>query len=302
MLTQNDKDDIIENLYKLDIVKDKTFSLGRFYNGHLTFPIEIDNVFPSVVNNMIMVDLVLKYEPGKDGLTPEEEALISKEYNKSKPQFEIQNQIYGCNIHFRGKDDKGIVYICGWHLDYEPRVKYEPLNSLFTNAHPLFHLHYGGAELRSVYRDLSSHTDILDKNSFYSSLIEEIKGIIKDDETKNQIDDIYLKHCIRREEFVDKAVSGISDTSNQKISYIPLLLPSPRFPMPPMDEYLTIDFIISNFYGKDKYEAFRTNSFFRNKIVKSQNTMWKNYYDIIMAYWLKRPTNILPYMLNPSLI
>lgn len=243
------------------------------------------------------MSLEFKIKKGNDVFTIDEKKTID-DYFKSKNKKNEYNAGYSdfvFNITFWGKDDNGIEYICGWHLDYEPRAKYTFLENPKV-YHPLFHLHYGGIKMRSVYRELNSHIDLVNDSNFSISLIDEVKSLINDPQKKNKIDEMFLDHCIKSE-----CVLSNSAIVN-KTSFVPLFMIAPRIPFPPIDEYLGLDFIVSNFFEKSNYINFRKNSFFKQKIKESQNKLWKDYYDTIMGYWNNNNSCLKPNMLIPSLI
>lgn len=293
MITENDKKEIIHNLYQCDIIQNESIAMSFFNKGRLSFHVPKTNNLPSNVNE-VFVTLIFDIKCGEYKFEDE----IKKEIEEKAPKnvkFEIQSYSqFEFSIQFSGKDDKGIEYLSGWHLDYEPKTKY-PFLKEPKIYHPLFHLHYGGSSVRDVYRELNMHQDFLDDKSCTNDLIDDIKALFDDDETKGKIDDIFLSHVTKSSEFIKNAV-----TQNKK-SYVPLYMIAPRIPFPPMDEFLGLDFIISNFYEKSTYDKFRKNTFFHHKISESQSNLWKNYYEIISGYWNGKNSYIKPNMLNPSL-
>lgn len=292
MMKEKERKEVIHNLFQCGIVRNEKIALDRFNNGRLVFLVPKTNNLPSNIND-VSVTLIFDIECGEDKFEEKVKNEIEDKADKNV-NFEIQSysQFVFC-IQFSGKDDKGIKYLSGWHLDYEPKTKY-PFLKEPKIYHPLFHLHYGGFEVREVYRELNMHKDLLDENSSTRSLIEDIKDLFSEQEIKNKIDDVFLKHCEKSEEFIQNAV-----TLKDKSSYIPLYMIAPRIPFPPMDEYLGLDFIVSNFFEKSKYAEFR--KLFHKKIIESQNKLWKEYYGIISGYWNNKSSNITPNMLIPSL-
>lgn len=295
MITNNDKQRVVDNLYACGIIKDKKNTFDKFKNGSLSFRVPKSNNLPSNVNDVI-VSLVFDINCGEDTF----EGKVKKEIEEKADKnviFEIQSYSqFVFSVRFSGKDDKGIEYLSGWHLDYEPKTKYPFLKEPKV-YHPLFHLHYGVSALRDVYRELNMYQDFFDEKSFTRSLIEDIKDLVGEQNVKNKIDEVFLKHCEKSGDYIQNAT-----TLNNNTSYVPLYMIAPRIPFPPMDEYLGLDFIISNFFEKSEYDNFRKNPFFHYKISESQNKLWKDYYGIISGYWNKRPSNITPKMLVPSLI
>jgi len=63
-----------------------------------------------------------------------------------------------------------------------------------------------------------------------------------------------------------------------------LLLPVPRIPHPPMDAILGIDFILSNFVEKKRYDKIRTSQY-KAAIQHSQQQFWKPYILSLANHW-----------------
>jgi len=81
-----------------------------------------------------------------------------------------------------------------------------------------------------------------------------------------------------------------------------LLLDSPRIQFPPLDVPLSIDFIISNFYG-DYHREIINDKMYRSVIKESQANYWKPYYHSISSIWERQfPVCIDPVLLIPCLI
>lgn len=293
-MKEKEREEVIHNLFKCGIVQNESIALSGFKNGCLSFRVPRTNNLPSNIND-VCVSLIFDIQCGNDVFEVDETKKIANHITKSV-EYEIPSfSKFVFNVHFSGRDDNGVEYLSGWHLDYEPRAKYVFL----TNPkvyHPLFHLHYGGASIREIYRELNMHNDFFDEKSFTKSLVEDIKNLFNDKDTKAKIDDVFLKHCEKSEAFQKNAVTLQSNTS-----YVPLYMIAPRIPFPPIDEYLGLDFIVSNFFEKSDYTKFRKNHFFHQKITESQNKLWKEYYGIISGYWNNKSSNITPNMLIPSL-
>ncbi len=66
-----------------------------------------------------------------------------------------------------------------------------------------------------------------------------------------------------------------------------LLLSAPRLPFLPMDFFLGIDFIISNFLKKEDYYKILENSLYKKALENSQNSIWKQYILSIAHHWCK---------------
>lgn len=293
MITERDKNLVVSNLYRCGIITDIKDASDMFNNGRLSFMVPKTNNLPSSIND-VKVTLIFDIEYGEDDFDNEIKKEIEKKAQKNV-NFEISSYSkFVFSIQFSGKDNNGIEYLSGWHLDYEPKTKYPFLKEPKV-YHPLFHLHYGGSAVREIYRELNMYQDFLDDDSCTNDLIDDIKALFDDDEIKKKIDNIFLNHVTKSSEFITNAV-----TQNKK-SYVPLYMIAPRIPFPPMDEFLGLDFIISNFYEKSTYDKFRKNYFFHQKISKSQSDLWKNYYEIISGYWNGKDSYIKPNMLIPSL-
>lgn len=294
MIKDEEKQSVVDNLHKCGIITDKSIALSRFKNGCLSFRVPKTNNLPSNIND-VCVSLIFDIQCGNDVLEKDETKEIASHITKSV-KYEIpsySNFIF--NVQFSGRDDNGVEYLSGWHLDYEPRAKY----GFLTNPkvyHPLFHLHYGGAPIRDIYRELNMQNDFFDEKSFTKSLVDDIKDLFNEKEDKDKIDGVFLAHSIKSSEFIKSAVN------RSNTSYVPLYMIAPRIPFPPIDEYLGLDFIVSNFFEKLDYTKFRKNPFFHQKITESQNKLWKDYYGIINGYWNNKSSNITPNMLIPSLI
>lgn len=294
MITDNDKQRVVDNLYTCGIIRNKKNTFDKFKNGSLSFIVPKSNNLPSNVND-VTVSLVFDIECGEDIFDEDEKKVIKKSVKK-KLTYEIPSYSkFVFNIQFSGKDDKGIEYLSAWHLDYEPRTKYSFLEKPKV-FHPLFHLHYGGSSIREIYREINMHQDFWDENSFTNTLVEDIKDLFREKETKDKIDEVFLAHSEKSSVFKKCA------TIHSNTSFVPLYMIAPRIPFPPIDEYLGLDFIVSNFFEKSIYTTFRKNHFFHQKIVASQNKLWKNYYEIISGFWNNRTSIIKPNMLISALI
>ncbi len=66
-----------------------------------------------------------------------------------------------------------------------------------------------------------------------------------------------------------------------------LLLSAPRLPFLPMDFFLGIDFIISNFLNKEDYYSISENSLYKKALENSQNSVWKQYILSLAHHWCK---------------
>ena len=187
---------------------------------------------------------------------------------------------YNLTIVFVGRGDNNIEYICSWHLDYESKAKKNNADDLKI-YHPLFHLTYGGTTMRNTYECLecAGYRDI--KENAY------VKGKISMDKVNDM-----LKMVIK-------------DNDQVKTSFIPLLLLAPRIPFYPMDIFLGIDFIISNFLKKEKYNELQANDDYNFIIRKSQEKLLKPYFTVIASNWNKGKVAypaLKPQMFNQTII
>lgn len=64
-----------------------------------------------------------------------------------------------------------------------------------------------------------------------------------------------------------------------------ILLPTPRIAYPPMDAILGIDFILSNFLKKDKYNQIKANSQYKAAVKNSQQRLWQPYMLSLARHW-----------------
>lgn len=64
-----------------------------------------------------------------------------------------------------------------------------------------------------------------------------------------------------------------------------LILPTPRFIYPPMDAVLGIDFIVQNYIHKNKRQALVTHSDYNSIVKKSQERLWKPFFNCILSNW-----------------
>ena len=65
-----------------------------------------------------------------------------------------------------------------------------------------------------------------------------------------------------------------------------MLLPTPRIPMWPMDFFIGIDFILSNFLKKERYiNLFVENIHYKNSLINSQNEILRPYFLTLAHHW-----------------
>lgn len=283
----------VEGLFRCGIIKDKSQAENDLNKkSSLSFDVPNINIHPTSVHN-VRVTMNMKIVRGKDSL--KESNSDDELQNDEKWELPSYSQ-YDFKFIFSGDDEKGTKYVSSWHLDYEPNVKYLYNSTLLKVNHPLFHLHYGGSKMRSVYKNLDSKIGLLDnEESTCSCFIEKLKEIIDNQDISGQIDDAVLKMGVDFESFVN-------DAQTNKTSFIPLYMIAPRIPFPPMNEYLGLDFIVSNFFEKEKYNKFR--NCFNSDIQSSQKELWGPYFSIISNFWnnlSKNGNRISPKMIIPSL-
>ncbi len=65
-----------------------------------------------------------------------------------------------------------------------------------------------------------------------------------------------------------------------------LIFPTPRFAYPPMDAILGVDFILQNYYHKDRIKNIIQNPIYRDIIRKSQERLWKPYFKSLASKWI----------------
>ena len=65
-----------------------------------------------------------------------------------------------------------------------------------------------------------------------------------------------------------------------------LILPSPRFAYPPMDAILGIDFILQNYFHKDRIKKLVNMPEYMDIIRKSQERLWQPYFYSLASNWL----------------
>jgi hypothetical protein len=64
-----------------------------------------------------------------------------------------------------------------------------------------------------------------------------------------------------------------------------LIMPSPRLAYPPMDAILGIDFILQNYFHKDKIRKLMENPKYLDMVRKSQTRLWQPYFESIATKW-----------------
>lgn len=64
-----------------------------------------------------------------------------------------------------------------------------------------------------------------------------------------------------------------------------ILLPTPRIAYPPMDAILGIDFILSNFLKKNKYNQIKAISQYKTAVKNSQQRLWQPYMLSLARHW-----------------
>ncbi|OXA71233.1 hypothetical protein B0A67_13300 [Flavobacterium aquidurense] len=64
-----------------------------------------------------------------------------------------------------------------------------------------------------------------------------------------------------------------------------LVLSTPRIPHPPLDFILGIDFILQNYYSRDKIQNILDNSEYQEIIERAQYRLWRPYYTSINNKW-----------------
>ncbi|MEM9299106.1 MAG: hypothetical protein AAGA64_12055 [Bacteroidota bacterium] len=70
-----------------------------------------------------------------------------------------------------------------------------------------------------------------------------------------------------------------------------LLLESPRFAQLPLDLPLAIDFVIRNFYEKEKNQKLLKNKIYKDVLANSQRFFWRPYFLGVAQHWLEKKNN-----------
>ncbi|SHL86841.1 hypothetical protein SAMN02746009_03518 [Hymenobacter psychrotolerans DSM 18569] len=80
-----------------------------------------------------------------------------------------------------------------------------------------------------------------------------------------------------------------------------LLLETPRFPHPPMDAILAVDFVLSNYYG-DIWNELRKDEAYRDIIATAQHIYWRPYSLATASHWGGALAYTTPYVWPPKSI
>ncbi len=80
-----------------------------------------------------------------------------------------------------------------------------------------------------------------------------------------------------------------------------LLLETPRFPHPPLDAVLAVDFVLSNYFG-DTWNQLRQDDSYSQLIASAQDIYWRPYALATTSYWYNFPGSRTPYDWAPQLI
>ena len=64
-----------------------------------------------------------------------------------------------------------------------------------------------------------------------------------------------------------------------------ILLDNPRVMHHPLDVFLAIDFVISNFISQKNWNALRADTRYKKIMEEAQINWWKPYYEQLGAYW-----------------
>lgn len=129
---------------------------------------------------------------------------------------------YNCSVLLVGKDNDGLDYVSGLHIDYDPD------SSRCDYIHPHFHLTFGGDKMKKYFE---------------------------------------------REPNADFGRA--------------LMLTSPRIAHPPLDIFLAIDFILSNYFEKDIHQKITKESQYKTAIRNSQERLWRPYMLSIAGHWCR---------------
>ncbi|PMK16018.1 hypothetical protein [Vibrio splendidus] len=69
-----------------------------------------------------------------------------------------------------------------------------------------------------------------------------------------------------------------------------VILDNPRVMHHPLDVFLAIDFIITNFYPEKEWKKLRADNRYKNIMFKAQTSWWKPYYEQLASYWSHHAT------------
>lgn len=79
---------------------------------------------------------------------------------------------------------------------------------------------------------------------------------------------------------------GGNKMEEQKLDYgSALIIPSPRIAYPPMDAVLGVDFILQNYFSKNKIKTLLQKPEYIEIIKKSQERLWQPYFTSISSKW-----------------
>lgn len=96
MITDNDKQKVVDNLLSCGIINDKKNTYDKFKNGCLSFRVPKTNNLPSNVND-VFVSLIFNIKHGEDNLNIEEKERIKKETKNANMRFLV---ILNLNLTF----------------------------------------------------------------------------------------------------------------------------------------------------------------------------------------------------------
>lgn len=64
-----------------------------------------------------------------------------------------------------------------------------------------------------------------------------------------------------------------------------IILDAPRVMHPPLDLFLAVDFLVTNFLEQRAWQALRADTRYKSMIKDAQNNWWKDYFQQIAEYW-----------------
>lgn len=114
--------------------------------------------------------------------------------------------------------------------------------------------------------------------------------------TKDGDEDPEEAHPLYHFQHGGHAMKGIAESLGRV-----LLLPAPRLPFPPMDAVLAIDFLLSNFAGK-QWKKLRDEPIYERLLREAQYRYWKPYHERLASWWAKGPKSPATTTLLPHLI
>jgi hypothetical protein len=187
-----------------------------------------------------------------------------------------------CDIVIKGSHSKDREVICCWYLDRyisEFKLTEQGLKNLKKEGLP-----------NNILKDL----ELLKNRKFpteseFKEAVEKQIGIEQTIRYKDRIlkrakdnepSEIHPRYHFQfgGEEILDRIDNLNIDFGSS------LFMEPPRFPHPPLDIILGIDFVLSNFYGR-KWKELNQDTTYRNIVKEAQDRFWKPYAMAIASKW-----------------